>query len=65
MNLVERYRSMSRYNRGHAYNMMFVGPGWMSKNGRWETDYDLLLESYQDGMSYYGRLRADGETRWT
>lgn len=56
---------MSRYNRGHAYNMMFVGPEWMSKNGRWETDYDLLLESYQDGMSYYGRLRADGETRWT
>jgi hypothetical protein len=61
MNMVDQYRSMGKYNRGYAYNMMFVGPGWMSKNGRWEADYDFLLKSYEDGMGYYGRLKSEGE----
>jgi hypothetical protein len=61
MNLVDQYRAMARFNRGYAYNMMFVGPGWMSKNGRWEADYDFLLKSYEDGMSYYGQLKKEGK----
>jgi hypothetical protein len=60
-NLVDQYRAMARYNRGYAYNMMFVGPGWMSKSGRWEADYDFLLKSYQDGMAYYGQLKKEGQ----
>jgi len=60
-NLVDQYRSMVKYNQGYAYNMMFVGPGWMSKNGRWEADYDMLLKSYQDGMAYYGQLKKEGK----
>ena len=60
-NIVDQYRSMRAYNRGYAYNMMFVGPGWMSKSGRWEADYALLLKSYQDGMAYYGELKRNGE----
>ena len=60
-NLVDQYRSMIRYNRGYAYNMMYVGPGWMSKNGRWEADYDFLLKSYREGMAYYGQLKKEGE----
>ncbi|MFN2196849.1 MAG: hypothetical protein ACK2UW_12075 [Anaerolineales bacterium] len=60
-NIVDQYRSMTKYNRGYAYNMMFVGPGWMSKGGRWESDYDFLLKSYQDGMAYYGELKKQGE----
>lgn len=60
-NLVDQYRAMAKYNRGYAYNMMFVGPGWMSKGGRWEADYDFLLKSYQDGMAYYGQLKKDGQ----
>jgi len=32
-NIVDQYRAMVKYNRGYAYNMMFVGPGWMSKGG--------------------------------
>jgi hypothetical protein len=59
--LVDQYRDMTRYNRGFAYNMMFVGPGWMSKSGRWEADYGLLLKSYEDAMAYYGALKRDGE----
>ena len=59
-NIVDQYRSMQKYNRGYSYNMMFVGPGWMSKNGRWEADYDFLLKSYEDGMAYYGQLKKDG-----
>jgi len=62
-NLVDQYRSMVKYNQGYAYNMMFVGPGWMSKNGRWEADYDTLLKSYQDGMAYYGQLKKEGKAR--
>jgi hypothetical protein len=60
-NIVDQYRSMVKYNQGYAYNMMFVGPGWMSKSGRWEADYDFLLKSYQDGMAYYGELKAQGK----
>jgi hypothetical protein len=62
-NLVDQYRSMVKYNRGYAYNMMFVGPGWMSKNGRWEADYDFLLKSYKDGMAYYGQLKKEGKAK--
>jgi len=54
---------MAKYNRGYAYNMMFVGPGWMSAAGRWEADYDFLLKSYQDGMAYYGQLKREGKAR--
>jgi hypothetical protein len=60
-NIVDQYRSMVKYNRGYAYNMMFVGPGWMSKSGRWEADYDFLLKSYRDGMAYYGELKQQGQ----
>jgi len=60
-NIVDQYRAMVKYNRGYAYNMMFVGPGWMSKSGRWEADYDFLLKSYSDGMAYYGQLKKDGQ----
>lgn len=60
-NLVDQYRALHKYNRGYAYNMMFVGPGWMSKSGRWESDYNLLLKSYKDAMAYYGELKRKGE----
>ena len=60
-NIVDQYRSMTKYNRGYAYNMMYVGPGWMSKSGRWEVEYSQLLKSYQDGMAYYAELKQKGE----
>ncbi len=59
-NLVDQYRSLKKYNRGYAYNMMFVGPGWMNKMGRWEAPYELLVKSYEDGMAYYGELKKQG-----
>lgn len=62
-NIVDQYRTMVRYNRGYAYNMVFVGPGWMSKTGRWEADYDFLLKSYQDGIAYYGQLKEEGQAQ--
>lgn len=63
MNLVDQYRAQAKYNRGYAYNMMFVGPGWMSKSGRWEADYDFLLKAYKDGMAYYGQLKKEGKAQ--
>lgn len=60
-NLIDQYRSLKKYNRGYAYNMMFVGPGWMNKMGRWEAPYELLVKSYCDGMAYYAKLRDEGE----
>ncbi|MGC1378690.1 MAG: hypothetical protein WA821_20835 [Anaerolineales bacterium] len=62
-NIVDQYRAMHKYNRGYSYNMMFVGPGWMSKNGRWEADYALLLKTYEDGMAYYGQLKKEGKAK--
>ena len=60
-NLIDQYRSLARYNNGYAYNMMFVGPGWMNKMGRWEAPYELLLKSYEDGCAYYGQLKKEGK----
>jgi hypothetical protein len=41
--------------------MMFVGPGWLNKMGRWEAPYELLAKSYEDGMAYYGKLKKEGK----
>ncbi|MDF2984632.1 MAG: hypothetical protein K0R50_142 [Eubacterium sp.] len=60
-NLIDQYKSLQKYNNGYAYNMMFVGPGWMNKMGRWEAPYELLVKSYEDGMAYYAELRDKGE----
>ncbi|HUH98288.1 MAG TPA: hypothetical protein VLZ89_13060 [Anaerolineales bacterium] len=64
-NIVDQYRAMSRYNRGFAYNIMIVGPGWMSKSGRWEADHSFLLKSYRDGMAYYRQLKEEGKAQDT
>ena len=60
-NLVDQYKHLAKYNDGYAYNMMFVGPGWLNKMGRWEAPYELLAKSYDDGMKYYGKLKEKGE----
>lgn len=60
-NLVDQYRHLGKYNDGYSYNMMFVGPGWLNRKGRWECPYELLAQSYQDGMKYYGLLKQKGE----
>ena len=60
-NLIDQYRHLAKYNDGMAYNMMFVGPGWMNKQGRWEAPYELLVKSYNDGMGYYAKLKREGK----
>ena len=60
-NLIDQYRSLEKYNNGYSYNMMFVGPGWMNKMGRWEQPYELLYKSYSDGCAYYGKLKKEGQ----
>ncbi|MBQ8786289.1 MAG: hypothetical protein IJZ61_01490 [Oscillospiraceae bacterium] len=60
-NLVDQYRHLAKYNDGIAYNMMFVGPGWLNKLGRWESPYELLAKSYEDGLAYYGQLKKEGK----
>lgn len=60
-NLIDQYKALEKYNRGYSYNMMFVGPGWMNKMGRWEAPYELLVKSYRDGMAYYGELKRKGD----
>ncbi|MCD7716758.1 MAG: hypothetical protein LUI39_09955 [Lachnospiraceae bacterium] len=60
-NLIDQYRYQAKFNNGYSYNMMFVGPGWMNKMGRWEAPYDLLLKSYEDGCAYYGKLKKEGK----
>jgi hypothetical protein len=60
-NLVDMYRHQAKYNDGYAYNMMFVGPGWLNKGGRWEAPYSLLKKSYEDGLDYYAKLKKSGD----
>lgn len=60
-NLIDQFRYQAKFNNGYAYNMMFVGPGWMNKMGRWEAPYELLKKSYEDGCAYYGNLKKEGK----
>jgi hypothetical protein len=60
-NIFDQYRDLGKYNDGYSYNMMFVGPGWLNKMGRWEAPYELLKKSYEDGMAYYGKLKKEGK----
>ena len=60
-NLIDQYRHLAKFNNGYSYNMMFVGPGWLNKMGRWEAPYELLKKSYEDGMKYYGDLKKEGK----
>ena len=60
-NLIDQYRHLAKYNNGYSYNMMFVGPGWLNKRGRWECSYETLAKSYRDGMAYYGKLKKEGK----
>ena len=60
-NLIDQYRFLAKISKGFAYNMMFVGPGWMNKMGRWEAPYELLKQSYEDGCAYYGELKKEGK----
>ncbi|MBE6133079.1 MAG: hypothetical protein E7178_00175 [Erysipelotrichaceae bacterium] len=60
-NLIDQYHHLGKYNNGFAYNMMYVGPGWLNQLGRWECNYELLAQSYLDGMKYYGKLKQEGK----
>lgn len=60
-NLIDQYQVMKKYNKGYSYNLVYVGPGWMGKAGRWETGYETLVKSYEDMMAYYGQLKKEGK----
>ena len=60
-NLIDQYRHLEKYNDGYSYNMVFVGPGWLNRAGRWEAPYELLAKSYKDCMAYYGALKREGK----
>lgn len=60
-NLVDQYQVMKKYNKGYSYNLVYVGPGWMGKAGRWECPYRILKKSYEDFMAYYGQLKKEGK----
>ncbi len=59
-NLIDQYAHQSKWNP-YSYNMMFVGPGWMNRAGRWEVPYEGLVKSYEDAMRYYGKLKKEGK----
>ena len=56
-NLVDQYQVMKKFNKGYSYNLVYVGPGWMGKSGRWECAYPVLKKSYEDFLAYYGKLK--------
>jgi len=60
-NLIDQYKALKKYNKGFSYNMVFVGPGWMNKAGRWEVPFELSVKSYEDCMAYYAELKRKGE----
>ena len=60
-NLIDQYHHLEKYNDGYSYNMVFVGPGWLNKAGRWESPYERLAKSYTDCMKYYGNLKKEGK----
>ena len=61
LNLVDQYRVLAKYNRGLGYTMVYVGPGWMGRDGRWEASHALCVKSYEDFLAYYGELKRQGQ----
>lgn len=61
LNMIDQYRAMARQNKGLGYNMVYVGPGWMGKGGRWEANHELCVKVYEDMLQYYGDLKKKGE----
>jgi len=61
LNMIDQYRVMGGQNRGLGYNMVYVGPGWMGKAGRWEANHELCVKVYEDMLAYYGELKKKGE----
>ena len=59
-NLIDQYQVMKKFNKGFSYNLVYVGPGWMGKDGRWEASGKLLRKSYEDFLGYYGKLKKEG-----
>ena len=41
--------------------MMFVGPGWMNKMGRWSSHMNFFTNLTADGCAYYGKLKKEGQ----
>ena len=43
--------------------MMFVGPGWLNKMGRWEASLRVTAEEelMKTAMKYYGELKKEGK----
>ena len=62
-NLIDQYQVMKKYNKGFSYNLVYVGPGWMGKGGRWEADYTILKKSYEDFLAYYGKLKNESKVQ--
>ena len=60
-NIVDHYRVLKDQNNGFSYNLVYVGPGWMGKAGRWEAPYRILKKSYEDFLAYYGELKKQNE----
>ncbi|MEM9064799.1 MAG: hypothetical protein AAGB51_04850 [Planctomycetota bacterium] len=60
-NIVDQYRVLRDQNGGYSYNLVYVGPGWMGKAGRWEAPYRVLKKSYEDFIGYYGALKRRSE----
>lgn len=60
-NLVDQYQVMKKFNKGFSYNLVYVGPGWMGKGGRWEAPYRILKKSYEDFIAYYGQLKKENK----
>ena len=52
-NLIDQYRHLAKFNNGYSYNMMFVGPGWLNKMGRWEAPYELLKKIESGEADYH------------
>ena len=59
--MVNQYRALAKQNGGLGYNMVFVGPGWMGKGGRWEASHALCVKSYEDFLGFYGELKKQGQ----
>jgi len=59
-NLTDQWVLQANYNHGFSYYMIFVGPGWMSKAGRWQASYELSVKAYDIALKYLAKLKADG-----
>lgn len=59
-NFIDEAIEQSKFNDGYSYYMVFVGPGWIGKDGCFEATEDVLRSAYIEALEYLAQKKSEG-----